>query len=108
MIIGCSSEEVNFSELPLDDNQESFLWGMAESAVKDKLRAPSTADFPWYSEFKVRSEGDNVFTISSYVDAQNGFGAMIRSDFTVKIKVNDEYNHSHDGYGYTVQSVDIK
>lgn len=102
LLIGCSNKK--FSELSKDD-QEAYLWSMAEETVKDNLKTPSTAKFPAYSNFKVKSEGDNIFTISSYVDAQNSFGAMIRSDFVVKIKVKEIYDN---GYKYTVQDIRIQ
>lgn len=58
--------------------------------VKQKLRAPSSADFPSTLKFNVRKTGSCEFIVSSYVDAQNSFGARIRSDFTVKLKMNQD------------------
>lgn len=59
----------------------------AENYVKQGLKAPSTADFPSQilsGDWKVNRK-DDVVTVSSYVDAQNSFGAMIRSNFIVQI-----------------------
>ena len=57
---------------------------VCEDLVKDSLRAPSTAKFPGIfsggRDYRFNIEtGKAVYT--SYVDAQNGFGAMLRSDF---------------------------
>ena len=53
---------------------------MAEKFVLDVLRSPSTAGFPASStEYDITYKGNNSWTIVGYVDAQNGFGAMIRS-----------------------------
>ena len=54
--------------------------------VQDRLKAPSTADFPASSLTDIRDTGNNVFEIRSYVDAQNSFGAMIRTNFFCKIQ----------------------
>lgn len=54
---------------------------MAQHFVEQRLRAPATAKFPWTDQhrvLKVEGEGE-VYRVNSYVDSQNGFGAMIRS-----------------------------
>lgn len=38
----------------------------------------------------------NTWTIKGYVDAQNGFGAMLRSDFTVKITFTGNSSYTVD------------
>ncbi len=45
--------------------------------VSDQLRAPATADFGGET---VTHTGDR-YTVVGYVDAQNGFGAQIRTDW---------------------------
>lgn len=59
----------------------------AEHAVKQRLKAPSTATFPSCWRYEVRASPDmkTVF-VKGYVDAQNSFGAMLRSTFVVKLK----------------------
>lgn len=49
--------------------------------VQDKLKAPSTADF---SNESVSGSGTS-WTVSGSVDAQNSFGAKIRSSYTCSI-----------------------
>lgn len=60
----------------------------AEEYVKQCLISPSTAKFPGLvlerNEWKVSRKKD-VVTINSYVDSQNGFGAMLRSNFIIQI-----------------------
>lgn len=53
--------------------------------VKAGLKTPSTAQFADYTKSKVTKLG-NVYIVDSYVDSQNLFGAMIRSDFVIKLK----------------------
>jgi hypothetical protein len=56
---------------------------MAERFVKQELRSPSTANFPATAE--VRQVG-GAWLVSSYVDAQNGFGATIRNHWTAELR----------------------
>lgn len=53
---------------------------LCKEKVKDVLKSPSTAKFPNYTEWGFKQE-KNIFTVQGYVDAQNGFGAEIRSNF---------------------------
>lgn len=68
---------------------EDFLaYSYAEDFVKKKLKAPSTAQFPGTFEKKdhIKNIGFKHYEINSWVDSQNSFGAMIRSQFSCKIK----------------------
>ena|GEM_PF-2333397 len=56
--------------------------------IKSSLKTPSSAEFPgsfWdgYTNWTYGIK-DNILTIASYVDAQNSFGAMIRTDYIVQ------------------------
>jgi hypothetical protein len=53
--------------------------------VRDRLRAPSTADFP-FLDHSTRSAGSDRYVVTSYVDAQNGFGATIRNNWRCEIQ----------------------
>ena len=53
-----------------------------QTFVKDQLKAPSTAVFPAMPERGIRdTTNQNIFQVNSYVDSQNSFGAMIRTDY---------------------------
>jgi hypothetical protein len=53
--------------------------------VKASLKSPATADFPW-TDYTATPLGDGTYSVRSYVDAQNSFGATIRSDYTCVVK----------------------
>ncbi len=55
--------------------------------MQDQLKAPSSAKFPTL-EYETTYLGDNTFRVKSYVDAQNTFGAQIRTDYEVVLKWN--------------------
>jgi hypothetical protein len=56
-------------------------WAAAQMEVRLRLKSPSTAQFPHYSPSFVSETGKGQYTVRSYVDAQNSFGATIRTRF---------------------------
>jgi len=72
-------------------------WLMSQEFVKDQLKAPSTASFPSYSESYVTDFGGGRFRVNGYVDAENSFGAKLRSRFTCTLNSQDgEHWHLED------------
>lgn len=68
-------------------NGRFLAYKFVQFLVEDKLKAPSTAKFAKYDPSQVMIMDDKCeFVIKGYVDAQNGFGAMLRNDFYVQIK----------------------
>jgi len=65
-------------EAATDDLREIYL--QAAAAVREKLKSPSTAKFPgsYDASSKMDPYGYHQWIVSGIVDAQNGFGAMIR------------------------------
>lgn len=58
----------------------------AERFVEERLKAPGTAKFSGNSETQVMSAGDGTYNVIGWVDAQNNFGAQIRSPYFVKLR----------------------
>lgn len=60
---------------------------MAQEFVKDSLKAPSTAQFASCgSSDTVITHSANHWTVMSFVDAQNGFGAQLRNDYLAEMQ----------------------
>lgn len=57
---------------------------LCENAVKSVLKSPSSAKFPLYDQWGCQKEKDTIM-ISGYVDADNDFGASVRSEFLFTI-----------------------
>jgi hypothetical protein len=53
-----------------------------EEFVRDRLRAPSTAEFSNVTGIG----GGNAFTVRGQVDAENAFGAALRRSFTCQVR----------------------
>lgn len=79
MMGSCNSkdEEINGSKLD--------AWVKTQYIVESRLKSPGTAKYPWgYSDY-VTQDG-NKYTIKAYVDAQNSFGATVRTYFICHLK----------------------
>lgn len=66
----------------LSISEKSDIQINCQKGVKAILKAPSTAKFPSLSEWVFDVNAERI-TVKSYVDSQNSFGAMIRSEFQV-------------------------
>jgi len=58
----------------------------AEEFVKDILKAPGTAEFNSYDPDKVTEIEKNRFKVTGWVDAENSFGAKIRSRYLAVVR----------------------
>lgn len=68
-------------------------WVICQQFLEDRLTAPATADYPaGYSQYTT-SLGGSRFRVDAFVDAENGFGALVRTDFvcTVDYQGNDRW-----------------
>lgn len=82
IIRGCESVLTTSSRTP--DRIEALT--MAQQFVRDALPTPSTAKFPWPSEHDVEDLGQGRWKVISYVDAENVFGARVRTHYAVVIQ----------------------
>jgi hypothetical protein len=71
-----------------------------QDAMRRRLKAPATAQFPLVREVDVDRTGDGKYSYRSYVDSQNSFGAMLRTQFSCDAETDDGENftaHPHLG-----------
>lgn len=66
----------------------SQVYTMCKDAVETQLKAPTTAKFPNLWEIGVGEiEGqENTYRVRAYVDAQNSFGVMIRTNYDCDLR----------------------
>jgi hypothetical protein len=80
----------------IDDGKsnKAEAWVCAQFKVESMLSDPASASFQAIStSSSVEAYGNEQYAISSYVDAQNGFGGTAREYFTCSIT----YNPNTDG-----------
>lgn len=76
----------------------SAAYEFAKEVIASNLKSPSSAVFPQitddhvfvYQENPVLGANECTFTVVGFVDSQNGFGAMLRSNFRMEAL----YEHS--------------
>lgn len=71
-----------------DDAELATCWSLAIDVVKANLKSPSSAKFPFsYSNSDVSiTKSGNTYFVRSWVEAENSFGAKLRSNFTVTME----------------------
>jgi RNA polymerase subunit RPABC4/transcription elongation factor Spt4 len=84
---------VTFANLSFDDGPDKLgAYTMAQQFIKERLKSPSTAEFPSeHSDELTTHLGDGKFIVDSYLDAQNSFGAIVRVEYRVKLEhINED------------------
>lgn len=77
-----------FSSSSSEGDDLHGAWAYAQLFVEKDLKSPRSAKFEFgaVSNGSVKYIGNNTYSVKSYVDAQNSFGAMIRTHFSLEIK----------------------
>ena len=87
LLAGCGPSMTPAERAQANCNSRVDASMMAEHFVEQRLKSPSTAKFGPYREMTIISTGGECeFLVSSYVDAQNSFGAMMRNNFTAVVR----------------------
>jgi hypothetical protein len=77
-------------------DKKSMAWVMCQDFVKQQLKSPASADFgSLLHDFQNSNETvtvvpPNRYVCRGWVDSQNSFGAMIRSEFTATVEDRGE------------------
>lgn len=76
------------TKIPSKSDTYISCYTYSQDLVKKKLKSPKSADFPWYSDNFIKEKGDTI-TVTAYVDADNSFGASVRTNYIATIKVKN-------------------
>lgn len=63
------------------------VWRVCQERISTELKAPATAEFPSYDERAI-THSAALWTVDSYVDAQNSFGAKLRTRYSCTASFN--------------------
>ena len=88
VLTGCDSAEEREAKA-CKDSRMAFV--MSQNFVKQRLKSPSTAKFPYLSDRGVVSylagnPSECKHTVIAYFDAQNSFGATVRGTYIVEMQ----------------------
>lgn len=89
----------NINNYVMTDDEEIQYQNATERMVKSVLVAPSTAEFCGILEYRFGKNND-IITVQGYVDSQNAFGAMLRSDFQAQFEGSTPISLIIDGTEY--------
>ena len=80
-----AEEEAERQKELCSDDIQAFL--AAKEFMKQRLKSPSTADFPFLRDgSQITTLECGHFKVRSFVDAQNSFGAMIRTNYEAVLR----------------------
>lgn len=82
------------SNIYLSSDQKYYMKNTTEKAISMLLKTPKTAQFSKSKETHY-SIDNGIATIQGYVDAQNSFGAQIRSTYWAQFNVNNNMEMTH-------------
>jgi hypothetical protein len=89
----CVSNDREIARDRTSERREGSVEGAAlacQGFVRQRLKSPASATFPNpYAQgtHEMHRLADGVFQISSYVDAQNSFGALIRNTWNCEVRL---------------------
>jgi hypothetical protein len=69
---------------------ESEAFIISKGFVKDNLKSPASAIFCSEDDSVITETRYNRFTVESCVDSENGFGALIRNNYTAELELNED------------------
>jgi len=84
-----SSDDRTPEEKAKDDCEDTTMaFIMTQGFVADQLKSPASADFPYAHDngVKIVYQGDCKHKVWAYVDAQNSFGALMRTKYYAEIQ----------------------
>jgi len=80
-LLAFATRGIGSSSSRAEPHSSDAAWSICKQFVTDRLRAPKTAEFASMSDSRVLGGGGGEYEVHSYVDAQNGFGALIRNNY---------------------------
>jgi hypothetical protein len=97
LVSRCSSDS---SEPEVDKGDRIDAYLVCQDFVSEDLKSPATAEFASMSDSIIKNTSGDSWSVTSYVDAQNSFGAMLRMYFVCDL------TYRGDGY-YRLENLDF-
>lgn len=81
--------QAKISDYTITSEEFSELKIRCQRGVESILKSPKTAEFAGISEWKMGKDKEKI-VVQAYVDSQNSFGALLRSDFWITFTPDKE------------------
>ncbi len=90
-----SAQPVAMPKGPTLEEKKTSAKYVAQQCVERELKSPKSAEFPYEKEaYSILHLNGDTFMVTSYVDAQNSYGALLRSNYVSVVRIDDK----GDGY----------
>ncbi|WP_458863495.1 hypothetical protein [Acidaminobacterium chupaoyuni] len=66
------------------------IMAAVKPAICAQLKSPASAQFP-VNLISIVGDDDRGYQVNGFVDSQNGYGAMIRNDFSASVSVENDF-----------------
>jgi hypothetical protein len=92
VVVACSSSDpappppAGFVPPRADGVTPSSAYFVCKNEVTERLKAPATAKWAPASSAFIKDRGEGRFTVTSHVDSQNVYGALLRSNFVCDLR----------------------
>lgn len=87
------------------NNKSSMAHIQCQAFVKERLKAPSSADFA-FLDYSASLIGENHYAITSTVEAQNSFGVKLKKQYFCSVKWNGQNEISKSNWTLVDLSID--
>ena len=61
------------------------IYDLAMQEIERNLKSPGSAEFSPFEEIRIKAIDDTSYMVRGYVDAQNGFGALMRIGYNCMV-----------------------
>ncbi len=95
--VGGSDEESAAEDCENTESAKTKAYIFSQFFVEEYLKSPSTADFPSYYDTRVsvRFLKECHFGVTAFVDSQNSFGGISRTNYELTVIVPSNDNESY-------------
>ncbi len=75
------------------DQEKKDAYVYAREIVKEQLKVPSSAEFQKAYEVEITEVGESKYSFSFWLEAQNSFGAKVRTTYNCTMQRKDDKWH---------------
>ena len=69
-----------------EDQERTEALACIHATISNVLECPATAQFPSDDDVRLKKDEDGTFVLESWLDAHNGFGALVRNHYRCGVR----------------------